>query len=746
MIQIFKRYHYFFIPLLLLLVGFCVYSNTLTNGFVYDDLLVTKNNPFLQSLSNAKFIFSKDYFSGSGEFTYRPILTLTYLLDYHFWKTNPFGFHLVNVSLHILNSILVYFLLLLLLPIFSSKSQRFFQVSFLVSIIFLLHPVQTEVVNGIGFREDLLFTFFLVLALIFYLKLNTATHKIGVYFFAVICYFFGLFSKESTIIFIPLVLLLDYAEDKYMYFFAAVIFFLQLFFGIKDIAPIIFAVILYIAWKSKYRLEKLKLYPVFAIVTVFFLATIFVWLLNPVAALRHSSSSAMMKPELMVQFLDFVSRIAAYLKLLFFPAQLNIEYINPNYTSISSWAAGIDVLIFLVFMVLFLLWSLTRKIYSFCLFIIILPLTLVMMGRFQYISERHLYFSVIGFGLLASILFFRLYFNLKQGSNYRKLMVIFISIILCLYSLRVYTRNKVWASPVIFWQERVKQNPVTERAYSSLGDAYADLKDWDKAIEFYKKAIEINSTYPDAYNNIAYAYIQKKQYDEAILFGEEAVKRDPSSSKIHFNLAVAYQRRGMNDQALKEYKAAKEYNPFLAIENDLGTYYLETGEIDKSIEEYEKAFRDNPTDGAACYNLGNAYLKKGDNDKAIEWYKKALEINPKIYEANNNLGSIYLNKGLYLQAMQSYQNALEIDPSNYFALYNMGNIHLFQEHFDTAINFYLKALKTKPDLVEAHNNLGVAYYKKGSFDKAKLEWEEVLRLNPNYPGIKGNLQALNNSK
>src|SRR3990167_5471853 len=100
---------------ILVLVVVClsqfVYLNSLSNQFVYDDEFTIVTNYFIKTWNNLPSLFNKDYFKFSGELSYRPVVTLSYFIDYTLWELNPFGFHLTNTLLHALNSVLLFFLL-----------------------------------------------------------------------------------------------------------------------------------------------------------------------------------------------------------------------------------------------------------------------------------------------------------------------------------------------------------------------------------------------------------------------------------------------------------------------------------------------------------------------------------------------------------------------------------------------------------------------------------------------------------
>jgi len=139
---------------LIAVIGFLVYANTLGNQFVYDDTEFISERSFIKSLSNIPQLFSpKTYFLATGEHYYWPVVTLSYIIDYRLWRLNVFGYHLTNPMFHLFNSILVYWLVLLL---FKEKN-----LALLSGLIFAVHPVHTEAVSWVTGRKDVLVTFFI---------------------------------------------------------------------------------------------------------------------------------------------------------------------------------------------------------------------------------------------------------------------------------------------------------------------------------------------------------------------------------------------------------------------------------------------------------------------------------------------------------------------------------------------------------------------------------------------------------
>ena len=119
-----KTFLLFYQLIIIVVVSVLIYIYTLGNDFAYDDKFTITNNYLIRSWHKIPTIFTSDYFTSSGELSYRPVVTLSYFIDYFFWQLNPLGYHLTNLFLHSLNSVLLFFLFTRLFNVIKDEPDK----------------------------------------------------------------------------------------------------------------------------------------------------------------------------------------------------------------------------------------------------------------------------------------------------------------------------------------------------------------------------------------------------------------------------------------------------------------------------------------------------------------------------------------------------------------------------------------------------------------------------------------------
>jgi len=528
--------------ILIVFIAALVYANSLKNSFVWDDYVVIVNNNFVKSWRNLPVIFSKDYLSpfvkrgccfsvdpgiGSGETSYRPIVTLSYFFDYFLWKLNAFGYHYTNLVLHVINAVLLYFLADLI-----TKSRK---AALAASLLFVLHPVNSEAVNVVSFREELLAFLFYLSSFILYIKLNKyhGIKKTCFYICSLIMFFLALFSKEMSVT-LPFVLIL------YDYFFASR----------KNL-------------KEALRYSMLYYSGYFFILLFYILARFFLIVNITEPAVGYPGGS------FYTNILTMSRVMATYIRWVLVP--VNIPAIMPNQPYLVSESIFNPRVLFSMALIItcFLIALRMRrssKESSFSIlwfFVTLLPVSNIVPIP-NYVASRYLYIPVAGFCLLSAIILIKPviletpWFSLKIP---QKVMWSLAAVILIFYSTVTFIRNTSWKNNTVFHLEMAHRYPDNALVHLGLADSFKGDGLLGRAMSEYREAVRLNPALTQAYNNIAIMFGEAKLYEKAIDCFKQIINIDPENSEAYNNLAVTYARAGKWKEARTAWEKALKISP-----------------------------------------------------------------------------------------------------------------------------------------------------------------------------------------
>ena len=473
--------------LFLAVLGFIVYANSFVAPFFWDDNDNVVNNIYIKSWAYLPKYFSENLIAGAGLASnyWRPLLLISYSLDYHFFGLNKYWWHFVNIFLHIANAFLLYLVL-----DFLFKKKWF---AFLISAIFLVNPLQTDAVTMITARADPLFFFFVLLSIIFYLKSKN--------FLSIVFFLSALLTKELAVILLPLLLLIE------------VCFRISGEFSLKKLV--------------------LKLLPYFFLAGIYILGRLTV--LNFNNTLNFYNDSSLYATSLFVRFLTFSKALLVYFGLLFYPHNLHPErYLEPV-TAVSFTVISAFLLIAAMFFWAFLKYK-NNKNYLFgssWFLITLLPTSNIFIPINRPIYEHWLYVPLVGFFIFLITLLEELWFLLRNKINFfRKFSFFLISVTSILYliflSVLTVNRNSVWRDPVAFFSNVLKYNRNSLMIWNNLGMAYADASDLYNAETAYLEAIKLDQKKESAppHHNLGNLYRDRGQFEKAVLEYKNAIAID----------------------------------------------------------------------------------------------------------------------------------------------------------------------------------------------------------------------------
>ena len=567
--------------LLIFCLTLIIYSNSLGGEFIYDDEYFIVKNINIRNFGNISSLFFNPAavaFAELARDVYRPLTTFSYMIDYFLWRLDTFGYHLVNVLFHSFNAILLF---LFLFAMFGE-----IELALLTSLIFAIHPVQTEVVSWISGRSSVLFLFFYLAALLFYVRFLRESKKI--YFvLSVLLYLFSLLSKEMAVT-LPLLLI---ACDAHFF--------------------------------NKDGLRK----KIYRYLPYFFMTFLFLALRYHV--LGRMSQCGWWGGSPYYTFLTMSWVIMEYIKLMLIPVKLCAFYV----LDVSRTAAETKVILSIaalvaIFSILPVIFRRSRKA-SFAIwffFITILPVSNIVPLR-ALMAERFLYLPLIGFSMLMALFIENI--GSISSKNRKVVVVSAASILIAAYSFRTMERNRDWRDSVTISRRIIELYPLNPWGLTSLSTSYLDKKMYDDAVKSARKAIAVSPYYAPPWHALGFCYLEMERYGDAIRILNQALKLEPRNLETMNSLGVAYGKTKRYDDAVKLFEQSIAVDPtFVTAYLNLGTTYEFKGEYDKAIEEYRKigVKTRSAQDIAISYvRIGDVYIKLKDKKEAQRYYGKALD-------------------------------------------------------------------------------------------------------------------------
>ncbi len=601
--------------LVLVVMGLIIYSNTLTAPFQFDDVLYITDNPDIRNLSN--------FLNPLGS---RYIGLLSFALNYAIGGYNTFGYHLVNIAIHITNSVILYYLVLLTFrtPFMGSSSGAMVQANntaFAAALIFLSHPVQTQAVTYIAQRFASLATLFYMLSLLFYvkarLKMSEAREGTG---------------RPGAAPFYILALITAVIAQK-----------------TKEISftlPVVTAL-----YEFAFFNEPQKRFGRLRLLLPFFLTMAII----PFEVLRpgiHGDVATGVGEKirlLQMKDLENLSRtdylltqftvIVRYLGLLIFPVNQNVLY---DWPVARSFAEPRVFLCFLLLMVLFLgavflyLRSGKRgsgpmRLVSFGIlwFFITLSVESSVIPIKHVIFEHRVYLPSVGLIVAATTALFAFSGTGAYAGLTPRRALIAVFVITALLSQATYSRNGIWTDPLLLWRDVAEKSPGLESAHFNLAWAYHKRGNLRKAIEHYRESLRLNPKKAKAHYNMAMAYQSMGEEKKAIEEFRKTLKLNPANKMAHYNLATILYGEGKTDEAIEHYSAAVKIDPaYEDAHYNLAWLYESTGDFKNAEIHYRRVIALNPRSTDAMYNLGLIYMKEGRIDEAIRVFSAVLRIAP----------------------------------------------------------------------------------------------------------------------
>ncbi|HOK79570.1 MAG TPA: tetratricopeptide repeat protein [bacterium] len=570
--------------LIIFFATFLAYSNTFSVPFQFDDIACIANNWRILHLEKI------------GElFRYWPTRFITYLtfaINYKIHNFNVTGYHIVNLLIHIGCGLLIW---RIAKKIFSGMFENNMTtvVALFSSLIFVLHPVQTQAVTYIYQRHTCLATLFVLSGFMCWIKV--LERKENRWFWLIMCSIFailGMFTKEIAIIFPFLIL---------MYFFW---FRNRLNCVIKTWKVIFYSAFLF------------SIIPA----TLLLAHGINISELQSVSSMQGPPGEIITRKD---YFLTQGQAFLIYFKLIFLPLKQNLDYdisISKSFFSPPETLVGFTLMLAVTLFCLLLFKK--NKILSFSLAIYIISILpqSSLIPKPDLVVEHRLYLPLTGFALFLPSF---LYYIARKTS----VVTVFLIVLLCFYGIATYQRNNTWKDALTLWNDTVSKSPNKARPYLNRGLAYAEKSDIQNALRDYTMAIKINPWYVEAYNNRGILFASIKNYQQALSDFNKAIELKVDYATAYNNRAVLYSSLNKWDTAIKDFDTALKLNPMYvdALKNR-GIAFLVNKNIERAIQDFSTAIKIYPENGQLYFYRAVALLNRGDKKSATKDIMYAMKL------------------------------------------------------------------------------------------------------------------------
>lgn len=698
-----------------------VYWQVGSHEFInFDDHLYISDNPMVKAGISWEGI--KWAFSFTGRAYWHPATWMSHMLDCELFGTDPGMHHLMNVALHMMNSLLLYAVLRFMTGSFGSSA--------FVSLLFALNPVNVDSVAWLAERKNLLSATFSFLTILSYIKYARRPGPAR-YVLTLFAYLAGILAKPPTLVALPFVLLLlDYWPLRRIRF---------------DFA-----------WRESFGKLKAKEYQTLIIRLVLEKIPLLVMSIAIIIISLKSSSSNVdvITPDMVGYALRVENALVTYVLYigkLFWPANLTIYYPYPASLPLANVVlSGVLLLSVTAISVIFI----RRYPYLFTGWFwylgTLVPVSgLVQVGLWPAMAERWVYVPSIGMFIVASWLIP----ELASGLKHQKALLYGMACpVLILCAILSWKQAAYWKDDLTLFSHAVQVNDRNSVAYSCLGDYYTNKGELGKAIENYHSAMAINPGDPTSNYNLGIVLIQAGRFDEAVGHLLRAARKFSRDEQLYLGLGIALAHQREMGQARVNFQKALEINPLNAdthfqlatilarsgMAREAGHHFQEAARLDPryysraeentrvqgqkdlgapdAVAVLEKRIAEDPQDPMLRWRLGRVYLERHKPDEAISQLKRALTISPRLAPALHDMAVAYSLKGEYGPALSHLKELVSIQPDNPDHAYNIACVYAKQGNETESVLWLKNAvrkgfrnwdlMRSDPDLDTIRNTEG----------------------------------------
>ena len=623
-----------------------------------DPAYVTENVHVTDGLTAAGVRWA---FTSGHAGNWHPLTWLSHMTDVELFGVQSGRHHLVNVALHVLSAVLLFWLFLRL------TQQRW--PSVFVAGVFAVHPLHVESVAWIAERKDVLSACLFMLTLHAYVS-YVRRPQASRYMVLITVFALGLMAKPMVVTTPFVLLLLDYWPLKR----------LQRSEG----------------WRAVVA-EKLPLVAMAAASSA-------------VTYIVQSQAGAVRTFDVLpfsVRLANAVVSYVGYLVKAFWPAALAPIY---PYPLNRSWllVAGAALLIGAITTVVILLRR-SRPYLAVGWFwfigMLVPVIGLIQVGS-QPIADRYAYLPLVGISVAVAWGLRGLVAGKPVAER-----AVSLAAAVAIVALAVVAHRQVtyWRTSEALWQHAIAVVPGNYRAHANLGQVLAELGQYDAAIAQEREAIRIKSDFADAHHYLGSALLDAGKVDEAVVALREALRLRPRYVAAHNSLGLALAAQQKSAEAAEHFEEARRLSPdFAPAHGNLGVALANQGKIDEAIAALSEAVRLQPQSAHAHTNLARAYTDRGRRRlsdrataEALRDFEAAIDVQPNFPDAHHERGRLLAGFGRDDEALRALLEASRLAPGVADFHYDAAVVLVKLGRYSDALRLLEGALAVDPNHAEA---------------------------------------------
>jgi protein O-mannosyl-transferase len=580
------------------LTALLVYANSLRGPLLYDDVNAIRNNTLVIEGDVGGILSTPSWWADGRGRTWRPLTTLTFALDHAIHGLDPFGFHLVNVALHALVSVLV-------LSVFAVAAAAR-RTALAAALLFAVHPIHTEVVANVVGRAEMLAAAGFFLAWRFWLAADAAAGARGAAAAwtaaAAVAYFLATLGKENAVALPAVLVFADVLRRRD-----------------RPLATVL--------------RERAPRYAVLVAVAVAFVGmrSAVIGQLTPSADLLDNPLGTL---ALLPRLLTAVKVIGLYALRLVFPLWLSADYSFDQVPAVTTsldpgFLGGVAAIVVAVGLGV---WA-WRRLPALALGIGVFVLTFALVSNLFFsigtiMGERLMYLPSAGFCLaiaagLAGLAGERDPESGRVSTRWPLAFVVPLALVLLLCGARTVGRNAVWREPIGFFQTMTMDAPRSARSYRELGGVLAEVGRFDEARQAFERSLAIKPEDANTLYNYGNALSAEGRYDAAADAYRRAVARNPTFVQALENLGNAESLRGDQQAALVALRGALAItpnSPYLLM--NIANTLFRAGSTAEARTTYEQALALAPTAADILTNYGTFLFAQRDFAAATRTFER----------------------------------------------------------------------------------------------------------------------------